>query len=73
MEEEIRGRAIVAKRIKVLRYEKGLTQAELASLSGVNRSYLADIEMGNRNFGIDTLERVVFGLDLGFEEFFKSS
>lgn len=64
-------RQFVADRIKETRSSKSLTQTELAKLSGLNRSYLADIEMGNRNFGIDTLDRVLSGLDINYEYFFK--
>lgn len=58
-------------RIKLLRKEHGLTQAKFALMTGVNRSYLADIEKGNRNFGVDTLERIVAGFGISFEEFFS--
>ncbi len=37
----------------------------------LNRSYLADIEMGNRNFGVDTLTKIVEGFGITFEEFFS--
>lgn len=40
-------------------------------MAGVNRSYLADIEKGNRNFGFDTLERIVSGLGVSYSEFFE--
>ena len=48
-----------------------MTQTELAKRAGINRSYLADIEMGNRNFGIDTLERILKGLGKSHSEFFN--
>ena len=37
----------------------------------LNRSYLADIEKGNRNFGVDTLDKIVRGFGMSYEEFFK--
>ncbi len=58
-------------RIKELRNERGLTQSRFALMCSINRSYLADIEKGNRNFGIDTLMRIIHGLDVNFEEFFR--
>ena len=64
-------RAYVACRIKELRHENGITQERFALMIGLNRSYLADIEKGNRNFGIDTLDKIVGGFDLSFAEFFK--
>lgn len=64
-------RQFVAGRIRKLRTEQSMTQTELAKRAGINRSYLADIEMGNRNFGIDTLERILKGLGKSHSEFFN--
>lgn len=61
----------VGERIKVLRKEQALTQEKFALMTGINRSYLADIERGNRNFGFDTLEKIVIGLGVSFSEFFE--
>ena len=61
----------VGDRIKTLRKEQDLTQSRFALMTGINRSYLADIEMGNRNFGIDTLTKIAKGFGLTFEEFFR--
>ena len=61
----------VGERIKILRKEQALTQEKFALMTGINRSYLADIERGNRNFGFDTLEKIVTGLGVSFSEFFK--
>lgn len=61
----------VGYRVKELRKQGGLTQERFALMTGINRSYLADIEKGNRNFGFETLERIVRGFGISFEEFFK--
>ncbi len=66
---EIRNK--IGLRVKELRSENGLTQDKFALMTGLNRSYLADIEKGNRNFGFDTLEKITEGFDLSFEEFFR--
>lgn len=58
-------------RIKELRKQNGLTQDKFALMTGINRSYLADIEKGNRNFGFDTLVKIVYGFGITFSEFFK--
>ena len=63
----------IALRIKQLRAEHGITQEKFALMIGLNRSYLADIERGNRNFGIDTLDKIVRGFNLTYSEFFKLS
>ena len=46
---EIRNK--IGERIKALRKRENITQERFALMTGVNRSYLADIEKGNRNFG----------------------
>ena len=61
----------VGYRVKELRKQGGLTQERFALMTGINRSYLADIEKGNRNFGFETLERIVRGFGMSFEELFK--
>ena len=66
---EIRNK--VGGRVKELRAREGLTQERFALVAGVNRSYLADIEKGNRNFGFDTLERIVSGLGVSYSVFFE--
>lgn len=62
----------IGARIKKLRKAQGLTQEKFALMTGLNRSYLADIEKGNRNFGIDTLERIIAGLGVTFSDFFQN-
>lgn len=61
----------IGQRIKQLRREDNLTQERFALMTGINRSYLADIEKGNRNFGLDTLEKIVEGFGISYSEFFK--
>ena len=66
---EIRNK--IALRTKELRASQGITQERFAAMTGLNRSYLADIEKGNRNFGIDTLTKIVSGFNITFSEFFS--
>ena len=61
----------IALRIKELRLIHGITQVRFALMTHLNRSYLADIEKGNRNFGIDTLDKIIRGFDMSYSEFFK--
>lgn len=42
-------------------------------MTGINRSYLADIEKGHRNFGFDTLEKIVEGFGISYSESSKGS
>ena len=61
----------IALRIKELRLIHGITQERFVLMTHLNRSYLADIEKGNRNFGIDTLDKIIRGFDMSYSEFFK--
>ena len=66
---EIRNK--IGLRIKGLRVQHNLTQEKFALMTGINRSYLADIEKGHRPLGFDTLERIVEGFGISYSEFFE--
>jgi transcriptional regulator with XRE-family HTH domain len=63
---EISSRARVASHVVDLRRRKGLTQANLAELSGLHRTYICSIEQGERNVSVDNLDRLAqaFGVDV---------
>ena len=56
-------RDFIANRIKELRAKQGLSQEELASLSGLNRPNIARIEGGKYNMTIDTLGNIADALN----------
>lgn len=58
---------IVAKNIKRLRKEKNLSMDELAKLSGVSKSMLAQIERGEGNPTISTLWKLSNGMKVPFD------
>lgn len=55
-------------KIKELRKEAGLTQAELASKIGVNTVTLSRYETGNRNPKLDKLIKISKVFDIKLEE-----
>lgn len=57
-------RKILAKNIRELRLSKQLSQEELADICGLHRTYISDIERGNRNVSIDNIEKIAKGLDV---------
>lgn len=57
-------REILAKNIKDLRLSKQLSQEELADICGLHRTYISDIERGNRNVSIDNIEKIAKGLNI---------
>lgn len=58
---------VVAKNIKRLREEQRLSMEELARLSGVSKSMLAQIERGDGNPTISTLWKLSNGLKVPFD------
>lgn len=61
----------VGKRIKELRAETGLSQEKFALKIGMDRSYFASVEIGKRNISLKNLQKIINGLEISFEEFFK--
>lgn len=61
-------RNLVGDRIRAIRKAKGLTQQQLAELSGLDDAYIGSVERGERNFSIDTLDKIVLGLNISAYE-----
>ena len=62
----------VASRIRELREARNLTQEQLAWKANVDRTYMNHVENGKRNISIDTLDKIVQGLEVSFNEFFST-
>lgn len=59
--------SIVAKNIKRLREENKLSMDELAKLSGVSKSMLAQLERGDANPTLSTLWKLANGMKVSFD------
>lgn len=57
-------RNTVGDRIRAIRKAKGLTQQQLAERSNLDDAYIGAVERGERNFTIDTLEKIVTALQI---------
>ena len=55
-------RDILAKNMRRLRAERGLSQEALAYECGINRTYLSAVERSERNVSIDNIGRIATGL-----------
>lgn len=62
----------IAARIRELREQQNLTQEELAWKSELNRTTMNHIENGRRNISSETLEKIINGLEISFQDFFTS-
>lgn len=63
-----RARDVLAKRIRELRLEKGLSQEALADSCGLHRTYIGDIERRERNVSIDNIEKIAQALKVPITE-----
>ncbi len=63
-------RARLARRLRLLRAERGWSQEALAEAAGLHRTYVSGIERGERNVGIDNVERLAGALGVEIGELF---
>ena len=59
-------------RIKTLRVDFQLTQEKLSYASGVDKTYISEVENGKRNISIVNLNKLINALNLSFSEFFNT-
>lgn len=62
---------IIGERIKNHRNRLGLTQEDLASKSGLHNTYIGQLERGEKNATLESLEKVVSGLEITYETLFE--
>lgn len=65
--------AMLGSALARLRSARGVTQEGLALASGVQRSYIADLERGRRNPSVETLLRVAASLEIGLAEWMREA
>ena len=57
-------------RLRELRQEQCLTQEELAHLAGLNRTYIGDIERGEKNITLESMDKLARALSIRLRDFF---
>ncbi|GIW38815.1 MAG: hypothetical protein KatS3mg075_296 [Meiothermus sp.] len=57
-------RTLLAQNLRTLRYQRGLSQEDLADLAGLHRTYVSEVERGKRNLSLDNLERLANALQV---------
>jgi transcriptional regulator with XRE-family HTH domain len=62
----------VASTIRKFRKAKGMSQEELAHISGLDRTYISGVERGIRNITLESLEQIIKALDIHNSDFFKA-
>ena len=63
-------RVIFGKRIKQIRLKHGLSQEELADISGLHRTYISNIGNGDRNVSIKNVEKLAKALNIKIKDLF---
>ncbi len=66
----MKGRALVARNLRRIRVEQGISQEKLAADAGVDRSYLGGLERQDENPTVDLLDRVATALSVSISELF---
>jgi transcriptional regulator with XRE-family HTH domain len=61
------------KRLRSIRSERGLSQEELGSMAGLDRTYISGIERGVRNVGLINIFRIAAALEISVQDLFRSS
>jgi transcriptional regulator with XRE-family HTH domain len=61
----------IGNKIKLLRLEKSYSQEELAYKAEIDRTYISDIEKGERNVSILIIEKLAKALEIEVFELFK--
>jgi transcriptional regulator with XRE-family HTH domain len=59
--------------IKKCRKNKSFSQERLALLSNIDRTYICDVEKGERNISVDVLEKLANALEIPISELFAQA
>jgi transcriptional regulator with XRE-family HTH domain len=62
---------LVGTNIREIRKLKKFTQEELSEKSGLQTSFLAGVERGERNITLETLEKILCGLEVDINTLFS--
>lgn len=62
---------ILGRRIRSYRTSKGLSQEKLAELSGCHSTYIGQIERGEKNATIESIEKICSALNVSLSELFE--
>lgn len=61
----------LGRRIRILRTERGWTQAMLADHAELTREHLSELENGHKEIGVRALEKIAQALGMNLHQFFE--
>lgn len=56
--------------IKYYRNKKGISQEKLAEITGLHRTYISEVERGNRNISLINISKIATALDISVSDLF---
>ena len=64
-------KSLVGQEIRKLRTKSGYSQEKFAIVCGLDRTYIASVELGKRNVSIENLNKIAKGLNVTLSELFN--
>lgn len=61
---------IIGQRIRNYRTQKGLSQEKLAELAGRHPTYIGQLERGEKNATLESVEKIASAMDISLSELF---
>lgn len=62
---------LIGERIRNFRKERDWSQEEFADIANINRTYIGQLERGERSATLDSLEKITGALGITFEDLFR--
>jgi transcriptional regulator with XRE-family HTH domain len=59
------------RRLRKLRYERNLTQVQMAVDLGIDRTFISDVERGRKSISLRFLEVIAIGMNISLSELLK--
>ena len=62
---------VIGQRIRNYRTKKGLSQEKLAELAGCHPTYIGQLERGEKNATLESVEKIAAAMDVSLSELFE--
>lgn len=57
--------------VRKYRLKKNISQEKFAEIVGLHRTYISEVERGERNVSLENIQKIAFGLDVKVSELFE--
>lgn len=62
---------LFGEKVRTLRKARGLSQENLATTSGLDRTYIGGVERGERNISLVNIHKICTALEISLQEMFE--